>query len=605
VGHGAFDESSAEGFLLFEDESGQARPVSGPELGNILADHRPLRLALLNACQGAQVSTSDPYGGAAQKLVQRGIPAVIAMRTSVSDDAAIAFSHEFYAALSDGQPVDAAMSEARRAVSAAGATGEWGTPVLFMRAMDGVLWQRKPLLRLPLPAIAAAATLVLLLLAAVAAGSFFFSGPTVMGGRFNVAVTEIGELDTHGAMQRSEVGQLLSKWVFDELSAADATYEGGSRVLLWHDSLPFTQKRVRLGTIGGRTPQERASAAATLAGRIRADVVIYGHLEDSGAEPQFVLEFYVSPRVRTEANVTIGRYQLGDPIPVPAGFDINDTLAREALASRVGARAGGLFWLLLGLRSDLLGQPEEALTLFQKADTEIKNWRDHGEGKEILYFFIAREALFLKRYPEAEDASRKALASNPGYVRAQLVLGGVHLAQAQELSPAGRLAEPHDLDQAIQVYAAALDTARQTGEPLLEAIARLALAMAYRVQGETLSNLQRDAEANEWFDRAIQEVKPVLDPLSEAGQYRLLAQAYTSWGTAAMEQAQVRQLHGDLPTANRLYRDAQTAFAGCITQGGKAPEDEILQSQIIGSNCLPLSKTVEEILRRLEGVNRG
>ena len=72
VGHGAFDEGSDEGFLLFENEEGQGAPVSGRDLGAVLADHRSLRLAVLNACQGAQASASDPYGGVGQKLVQRG-----------------------------------------------------------------------------------------------------------------------------------------------------------------------------------------------------------------------------------------------------------------------------------------------------------------------------------------------------------------------------------------------------------------------------------------------------------------------------------------------------------------------------------------------------
>ncbi len=47
----------------------------------------------------------------------------------------------FYETLAEGWPVDAAVAEARRAVSWAVAnTVEWGTPVLFMRAPDGVLF---------------------------------------------------------------------------------------------------------------------------------------------------------------------------------------------------------------------------------------------------------------------------------------------------------------------------------------------------------------------------------------------------------------------------------------------------------------------------------
>ena len=46
-------------------------------------------------------------------------------------------SQEFYAAIADGDPVDAALSEARMAVFASDNDVEWGTPVLYLRARDG------------------------------------------------------------------------------------------------------------------------------------------------------------------------------------------------------------------------------------------------------------------------------------------------------------------------------------------------------------------------------------------------------------------------------------------------------------------------------------
>jgi tetratricopeptide (TPR) repeat protein len=137
IGHGAFDEGTQDGVLLLEDDAGRGRAVSGQDLGTLLHDHRSLRLAIINACEGARSSQSDPFAGTAQSLVQQGIPGVIAMQFEISDDAAIAFSHEFYGALADGFPMDAALAEARKAIYAAVPDVEWGTPVLFMRAPDG------------------------------------------------------------------------------------------------------------------------------------------------------------------------------------------------------------------------------------------------------------------------------------------------------------------------------------------------------------------------------------------------------------------------------------------------------------------------------------
>jgi tetratricopeptide (TPR) repeat protein len=137
VGHGGFVESAQDGALLMEDERGRGRPVSGQDLGTMLCDHRSLRLVILNACEGARSSASDPFAGTAQSIVQQGIPAVIAMQFEISDDAAIVFSHEFYDTIAQRFPVDAALTEARRAIFANRGDLEWGTPVLYMRSPDG------------------------------------------------------------------------------------------------------------------------------------------------------------------------------------------------------------------------------------------------------------------------------------------------------------------------------------------------------------------------------------------------------------------------------------------------------------------------------------
>ena len=137
IGHGGFDERTQDGILLMEDESGGARQIGGQELGVLLHDQTSLRLAILNACEGARASHNDPFAGTAQSLVQQGIPAVIAMQFEMADETAILFAHEFYGAIADGYPVDTALAEARKAVFARGDNLEWGTPVLYMRAQDG------------------------------------------------------------------------------------------------------------------------------------------------------------------------------------------------------------------------------------------------------------------------------------------------------------------------------------------------------------------------------------------------------------------------------------------------------------------------------------
>lgn len=140
VGHGGIDKQTQEGVLILENENGLSNSVSGQELGTLLHDERTLRLALLNACEGARNARSDPFAGVAQSLLQQGIPAVIAMQFEVTDEAAITLAHQFYDALADGYPVDAALTEARKTIFAQLKNVEWGTPVLYMRSPDGKIF---------------------------------------------------------------------------------------------------------------------------------------------------------------------------------------------------------------------------------------------------------------------------------------------------------------------------------------------------------------------------------------------------------------------------------------------------------------------------------
>ncbi len=140
IGHGIFSKHYQDGQLLFENEIKGGDPVSSRDLGILLHDHRQLRLAVLNACEGARTSMEDQFSGTAQSLIQQGLPAVIAMQFRITDIAAITLAREFYAALADGYPVDAALTEARKSIKTHGNELEWGTPVLFMRSPNGQIF---------------------------------------------------------------------------------------------------------------------------------------------------------------------------------------------------------------------------------------------------------------------------------------------------------------------------------------------------------------------------------------------------------------------------------------------------------------------------------
>jgi len=138
IGHGGFDDEVQDGFLVMSDS--ETPSLSGEGLGMLLHDHDTLGLVVLNACEGARGSRSNPFSGVAQKLVKYGIPAVISMQFEITDEAAIKFSKEFYKAIADYYPVDAALAEARKEISRSRKRVEWGTPALYMRPSDGAIF---------------------------------------------------------------------------------------------------------------------------------------------------------------------------------------------------------------------------------------------------------------------------------------------------------------------------------------------------------------------------------------------------------------------------------------------------------------------------------
>lgn len=142
IGHGQYDENSKSAALAFEAEDGSAEDVSAETLGEILHDS-PVRLVVLNSCESAASSPHDAFAGVAQRLVNVGVPAVIAMQFKILDTTAQLFSAAFYSSLIDNYSIEAAATAARMKIMAKARNDllGWATPVLYMRAKDGEIFK--------------------------------------------------------------------------------------------------------------------------------------------------------------------------------------------------------------------------------------------------------------------------------------------------------------------------------------------------------------------------------------------------------------------------------------------------------------------------------
>lgn len=139
IGHGSFNKSRNEGFITLADANGKPVSVNARDLG-LLLDHRSLRLVILNSYKGESGDRADDFSSTASVLARRNIPAIVAMQYKMTDEASIKFAEAFYGTLAKGEPIDAALFEARLALKGIPLSMEWAIPVLYMRTDDGYLF---------------------------------------------------------------------------------------------------------------------------------------------------------------------------------------------------------------------------------------------------------------------------------------------------------------------------------------------------------------------------------------------------------------------------------------------------------------------------------
>ena len=457
---------------------------------------------------------------------------------------------------------------------------------------------------LVMPTVPVAIAAVLVALVAILAGLKLLGltdppGPARMPGGFNVAVAEFGKLDANGQVGASDDGQRLSRAVFDTLQAQIAEFEDkaiGSRIIIWHDSLPRTQKGALIGIAADET------AAAGLAERIGANIVIYGNLDPQNG---FIPRFYVSPNVRAEIDALLtGDHQLGTQ---PIQVDPADRLITE---TELATRASALTYLTIGLTYDVLGRAALALNTYREAETKLTAWPERGAGKEVLYFFRGQAALFSLQQAraqdipnldqEAEQAFRNALNANPQYAKAHIGLGSVYFLRAQRTQPASRLLQTQELSNTLMEYGQAFDLASQAGDIYVAAVATYAFGAAHYLEGIAYRDSGELDSAYGAFDESSQRVGSALDPLRQSNQRRLLGQAYHVLGLAYQQQAEIRAEQENVEQSRSLYREASASFQACIDLGKDDP-DIILRDLVINRRCAPSLDKVNDALAQLGG----
>jgi formylglycine-generating enzyme required for sulfatase activity len=151
LAHGQFVKSDGQAYLLLEDEGGDQtqrgslRRTADQVIITELAGVHPLpQLIFLAACESARrpEDSANAFVGLGPKLVERGVPAVVAMQDLVPVDLAHTLTLDFYRRLLAHGQVDRALNEARALVYQR-EQFQWAIPVLFLRLKGGQLFSGK------------------------------------------------------------------------------------------------------------------------------------------------------------------------------------------------------------------------------------------------------------------------------------------------------------------------------------------------------------------------------------------------------------------------------------------------------------------------------
>jgi tetratricopeptide (TPR) repeat protein len=461
--------------------------------------------------------------------------------------------------------------------------------------------------------------LILLVLAAIAFFGLRLLGPAKMTGTFNLAVAEFGQVDSSGKVVSSALGDQISQRLFqglkielENLSPAD---RANFQPQVWQDSLPITQKRVKIGVVPGKTPQERWAAACRLAQTINARVVIYGNLPAGSSAGEFIPEFAVcdNPSLRLDADEIVGSHQLIQGLSLQLLSQLGQPNADLAVNMQVNSWTEILSLFSIGILYDLQGRSDLALATFQQARDNLGAVSNGGAG-EVLWFFIGREELILSNpvaaaansapsqsthLANAEAAFQQSLKLNPAYARSHLGLGSVYFSRAQNLSSQDRL-KTSDLADAISQYQQALAGAFASAGALIDVKARLGLASTWILQGEAQRDQGQLAQAGDSFAQAVQAASESLQPLIAAQEYRVLAQAYLTLGEAYHEQGHLELLQGNKDTSRAAFENASANYARCIQQKDAAVTDQTLAEKIVASYCVPYKQSADSSLAELK-----
>ena len=347
------------------------------------------------------------------------------------------------------------------------------------------------------------------------------------------------------------------------------------------------------------------------------------------------LEFYYDGQTRAgDPSALWGGYEFGAPIQPAVSYAVNPDSASLTMAEELVPRSRALLWMTQALSYALANLPEKGLAILQQAEPTADGWGP-GEGKELFHLVLGEVAQKAREFDIAIAALEEALAIEPDYIPALIVLGGAYFDRAQ-LFPYRTQAVPAGLENCISLEniensAKDLDAAMADTQTAIRHLTRAAeladeqespfaprahmvLGLAYRARAtwQTLQNNLDDAEATlgdaqAELDKALAAFTPEADPV------------YYAWtqvglGTVDRLRAHVAAIRRDRAEETAARADARQAQVGwlesalehydaCIALSDRTAGNVLFQQRVLTCSCRPFALEARQVLSSTLEVN--
>ena len=174
-----------------------------------------------------------------------------------------------------------------------------------------------------------------------------------------------------------------------------------------------------------------AADAEAVAGKINADIVIYG-VVSPGSQPETVVfepRMYVAKDSVFGLPEFIGEEVWGSPVEWLTGEGTEAQFKRDQLTQNLFLpRAKGLVYAIYGVWKYQTGDYDASVGLFHKAVESAS--QDDGEALSVWQLWLGNAEGKLHHFDAASQAYKDALTARPGYARAYIGQGEAAIAQA-------------------------------------------------------------------------------------------------------------------------------------------------------------------------------